>query len=136
MEEHLPEKWLTTWGAQIVLGGGNILLAKLKCPARKNLEIMTFRYLKTLVFDKIFKKLRYLLLYFWRVLLVMTNPLLYDYLTLSPDIHSSPHLFQENWHDHKKVWRFQQRGGAFVQWGIILLLPCTLFCIKVHNFEI
>ena len=42
---HLFEKWLTPWKAQIVLGGGNILLIKIeiKCPIGQNLEIMTFR---------------------------------------------------------------------------------------------
>ena len=40
-------------------GGGNILLIKIKIkwPAGQNLEIMTFRYLKTLIFDKVFKKI-------------------------------------------------------------------------------
>ena len=40
-------------------GGGNILFIKIKikCPAGQNLEIMTFRYLKTLAFDKFFKKI-------------------------------------------------------------------------------
>ena len=39
-------------------GGGNILLikTKIKCPGGQNLEIMTFRYLNTLVFDNFFKK--------------------------------------------------------------------------------
>ena len=56
VEEYLFEKWLTPWKAQIVLRGGDILLIKIKIrfPAGQNLEIMTFRYLKTLVFDKFF----------------------------------------------------------------------------------
>ena len=39
-------------------GGGNILPVKIKikCCARQNLEIMTFRYLKTLVYDIFFFK--------------------------------------------------------------------------------
>ena len=39
-------------------GGGNILLikTKIKCPGGQNLEIMTFRYLNTLVFDNLKKK--------------------------------------------------------------------------------
>ena len=47
MEEYLLEKLLTPWEAQIVLGGGDILLIKIKikCPVGQNLEIMTFRYL-------------------------------------------------------------------------------------------
>ena len=52
-------------------GGGNILLTKIKI---RNLELVTFRYLKTLVFDNFFKN--YISwFYFWRVLLVITNPL-------------------------------------------------------------
>ena len=46
---------------------------------------MTFWYLKTLVFDKFFYKLlQYLIFLFWRVLLVITNPLLYDYWKSPP----------------------------------------------------
>ena len=46
--------------------GGNILLVKIKikCPTGQNLEIMTFRYLKTLVFDNFFKKSHYLMFLF------------------------------------------------------------------------
>ena len=46
----------TIWKAQIVLRGGNALLMKIKikCPTGQNLDIMTFRYLKTLVFDMFF----------------------------------------------------------------------------------
>ena len=66
MEEYLFEKWLTPWKAQIDLGGGDILLTKIKikCPAGQNLEITIFRYLKTLVFEKFFKKLHYLMFSF------------------------------------------------------------------------
>ena len=42
------------------------------------LEIMTLRYLKTLVFDKVFKKIWCYIIWcfhFWRVLLVIINPL-------------------------------------------------------------
>ena len=75
--------------------------------AGQNLEMLTFRYHKTLVFGNFFKKLIWCF-YFWRVLLVITNPPLYDYSTLSPHIHLSLHSFQENWLDHKKLWRFHQ----------------------------
>ena len=78
-------------------------------PARQNLEIMTFRYLKTLVFDNFF--LNYNIIWcfwFWRVFLVISNPPLYDYSTLIPHIHLSPHSFLENWYDYKKFWRFHQ----------------------------
>ena len=46
----------TIWKAQIVLRGGNALLMKIKikCPTGQNLDIMTFKYLKTLVFDIFF----------------------------------------------------------------------------------
>ena len=49
--------------AQIVLWSGNTLFVKIKIkyPAGQNLEIMTFRYLKTLVFDKCFTKLQHYL---------------------------------------------------------------------------
>ena len=78
---------------------------KIKCPAGQNLETMTLRHLKTYVLDKFFK--HYIIcFYFWRVLLVITNPTLYDYSTLSPHIHLPPHSFWENWHDHKKSWGF------------------------------
>ena len=95
-------------------GGGNILFIKIKieCPAGQNLEIMTFRYLKTLVFDKLFQKLQIIwCFYFWGVSLVITNCLfnnLYNYLTLSPPYTLIPHSFQEIWHDSKKFWRFPQ----------------------------
>ena len=46
--------------------------------------------------------------YFWRVLLLIANPPLYDYSTLSPHISLSPHSFQQNWHDHKTFSRFYQ----------------------------
>ena len=52
---------MTPCKAQIVLEGGNILFIriKIKCPTGQNLEIMTLTYLKTLVFDKFFKKLQH-----------------------------------------------------------------------------
>ena len=82
-------------------GGGNILFIKIKieCPAGQDLEIMTFRYLKTLVFDKLFQKLQIIwCFYFWGVSLVITNCLfnnLYNYLTLSPHIHLYPIHFRK-----------------------------------------
>ena len=93
MDEHLFEKWLNLGKAQIVLGDGNILLIKIKIkwPAGKNLEIMTFRYRKTLFFDKFLKNYIIWCFYFWRILLVITNPLpLYAYLTLTPYTLISP----------------------------------------------
>ena len=43
------------------LGGDNILFINIKnkCCAGQNFEVMTFRYLKTLVFDRFFKKLQH-----------------------------------------------------------------------------
>ena len=64
--------------------------------------------------------------YFWRVLLVITNPLLYDYSNLSPYIHLSPHSFQENWHDHKKFWRFHQmHPSSNSSGGGGVMMPCA-----------
>ena len=64
-------------------------------PAGQNSEIMTFRYLKTLVFDKSFKKLQHCLMFSFlksRVLFVITNPLflsswLFDFVPLYTLIH-------------------------------------------------
>ena len=58
-------------------GGGDTLLikGKVKFPAGKKLEIMTFRYLKTLVFDNFFKNYNIIwCFHFGRVLFVITNP--------------------------------------------------------------
>ena len=59
----------------------------------------------------------------WRVLLVIANPpslWLFDFV---PHIHLSPHSFQENWHDHKKFWRFHQIPNhcsrGLMQWASI-----------------
>ena len=58
---------------------------KIKYSAGQSLEIMTFRYLKTLVFDKFFKKLQYYLkFYFWRVLLLIANPTPFMIIRLCP----------------------------------------------------
>ena len=75
MEEHSYEKWLTPWKTQVVLEGGNILFIKIKikCPTWQNLEIMTFRYLQTLTFFFLYYNIMWCF-YFWRVLLVITNP--------------------------------------------------------------
>ena len=73
------EKWLSSWKAQIVLGFGNILLIKIKikCSTGQNLEIIIFIFLKTLVFDKVFKNYNIIgCFYFWKVLLVITSLLL------------------------------------------------------------
>ena len=45
--------------------GGNTLLIKIKikCLAGQNLEITTFRYVKTLVFDEVFKKIQHYLMF-------------------------------------------------------------------------
>ena len=100
---------------------------KIKCPAGQNLETMTLRHLKTYVLDKFFKN--YInCFYFWRVLLVITNPTLYDYSTLSPHIHLPPHSFWENWHDHKKSWgfiRFQLPPPPY--WSYFKRLGLTFF---------
>ena len=49
---------------------------KIKYPAGKNAEIMTFRYLKTLFLTSVFKNYNILwCFYFWGELLVITNPL-------------------------------------------------------------
>ena len=65
MEEHSFEKWLTPCKAQIVLGSGNILFIKIKikCSTGQNVEIMAFRYLKTLAFDKFFTKFQHYLMF-------------------------------------------------------------------------
>ena len=126
MEKHLFEKWLTAWKSFFFFfffgggggGGGDILLIKIKikCPAGQNLE-MTFIYLKISVFEFFFLNCHiFWCFYLWRVLSVIINPPLYDYSTLSPYIHLSPHSFQENWHDHKKFWRFHQIP-PFCSWG-------------------
>ena len=66
LEEHSFEKWLTPYNAQVVLGGDNSLFIKIKskCPAGENLEIITFRYHKTLVFGDFLKKLQHLIFLF------------------------------------------------------------------------
>ena len=85
--------WEMTYplGSLYISGGGNILHIniKIKCHAgRQNLEIMTFRYLKTLVLTSFFKNYNIWCFYFWRVSLVITPPL-YDYLILVLYIHLS-----------------------------------------------
>ena len=56
LRNDLPLPWESSnfWGCNIL-----IIKIKIKCPAGQNLEIMTFRYLETLVFDKVFKKLQH-----------------------------------------------------------------------------
>ena len=56
---------LTPCKAQLVPMGGNFLFIKIKikCNKGQNLEIMTFRYIKTLVFDKCFKELQHYLMF-------------------------------------------------------------------------
>ena len=56
-------------------GGGNILYLKIKikCPAGQNLEIMTFRCLKTLVFDNFFKKLLHYLMFLFLKIIISDN---------------------------------------------------------------
>ena len=107
-------------------GGGNILfmIIKIKCPTGENFEIMTFRCLKTLVFDKFLTKLQhYLFFYSWRVLLVITNPLLYDYSTLSPHIHLSPIHF-------RKIDMNTKNSGGFIRFFAQLfrrgMIPCMV----------
>ena len=64
-------------------GGGNILL-KNEILTGQNLEIMAFKYLKTLVFDNFLKKLHYLIFLFLKSIITNNYPPLYDYPTLSP----------------------------------------------------
>ena len=63
--EYLLQKWFIPCKAQIVLG---VVIFfpfknKIKCPAEQNLEIISFRYLKTLVFDKFLEKLHHHLMF-------------------------------------------------------------------------
>ena len=113
------EKWLSSWKAQIVLGFGNILLIKIKikCSTGQNLEIITFIFLKTLVFDKVFKNYNIIgCFYFWKVLLVITS-LLLMIICFYPPIYLSLHSVQEDWDDHKKFWRFHQILSSHSSWG-------------------
>ena len=57
------------------MGGGNILVIKIKikCPVGQKLEIITFWYLKTLVFHKDFKKLQYYLMFFFLKSIISDN---------------------------------------------------------------
>ena len=48
---------------------------------------------------------------------MISNPPLYEYSTPPPHIHLSPNLFQENWYDHKKFYRFYQIPRPIVQEG-------------------
>ena len=81
---------------------------KIKCPAGKNLEIMIFRYLKTLVFDKFFKKLHDLMFSFLKSIICNNKPPLFVFMIirLCPPIYT--YSFQQNRHDHKKFGRFHQ----------------------------
>ena len=81
---------LTPCKAQIFLRVGNTLFIKIKikCPPEgPNLEIMTFRYHKTSVFDKFFKNLQCYLMFLFLKSIVITDPSLYDCLTFSLLIH-------------------------------------------------
>ena len=118
LEDNLFQKCLTPWKTQIVLGLGNIFLIKIKikCPAGQNLEIMTFRYLKTLVFDSFYKKLRYLMFLFLNVLMLVllvitTPPSSLWFFDFFPSYTLISHSFQENWHGYKKFWRSIVQGG-------------------------
>ena len=97
--------------AQLVLVGRNTLFIKIKikCPAGQNLEILTFRYLKTLVFDKFLKKLQHYLFYFWRILLVITNPPLHDYSTLPPPYTLTPVIH------FRKIDMTTKNSGCFIR---------------------
>ena len=59
-------------------------------PYRAELEIMTFRYLKTLVFDKFLKILLHYLMFLFLKSIISDN---YDYSTLSLHIPLSPYSF-------------------------------------------
>ena len=95
-------------------GGGNIFLMKIKIklPGRAKFRNHDYQisFLKNYSIIWCY--------YFWRVLLVITNPSFWlfhfvpQYTLISP-----PHLFQENWHDHKKIWKFHQFPLPIVQGG-------------------
>ena len=114
MEEHLFEKWLTPWKAQTVVGGWKYFSyeIKIKLPGRAKFRNHDYQisFLKNYSIIWCY--------YFWRVLLVITNPSFWlfhfvpQYTLISP-----PHLFQENWHDHKKIWKFHQFPLPIVQGG-------------------
>ena len=55
--------------------GSDILFMKIKMkyPTGQNLEIMTFRYLKTLLFDKFFKKLQHYLMFLFLKSIIRDN---------------------------------------------------------------
>ena len=69
--------WEMTYALQSsnISSGGNILLMKIKikCPTGKNLEIMTFRYLKNLVFDKFFKEIQHYLMFLFSKSIISDN---------------------------------------------------------------
>ena len=69
--------WEMTYALQNsnISSDGNILLMKIKikCPTGKNLEIMTFRYLKNLVFDKFFKEIQHYLMFLFSKSIISDN---------------------------------------------------------------
>ena len=69
-----------------ISGVGNIVFIKIKikCPAGQNLEIMIFRCLKTLDFDKFFRELQHYEMFLFLSIPLSRPSLLYDYSTLSP----------------------------------------------------
>ena len=79
-------------------GGGYILFMKIKikCPSGQNLGIMTFRYLKTSVFDKFLKKLQYLMFFLFLKSIISDNcpPFLW-FFNFGSHIHSSPIRFRQ-----------------------------------------
>ena len=63
---------------------------------------------------------------------MITNPPLFDYLTLSPSplppcIHLSPHLFQENWHDHKNP-------GGFIRFPTHPIVQGAWSHVHIYNW--
>ena len=134
MEEHLFEKWLTPCKVQIVLGSGNILLIKIKikCLTGQNLEIMTFRYNKTLLFDKLFKNLEHYLMFLFLKSIISDNTnLLFMFIQICPPhIHLSPIHFRKIDTTTKNSGgfiRYPHCSGGMMPWASFIFL--TIFSV-------
>ena len=121
-------------------GGGDILLIKIKiqcCSAGQNLEVMTFRYLKTLVLDKFFENYIIWYFHFWVVLFVIINPL---FMIIRLCLPIYPYSFQKNLHKYKKFWRFHQIPlppivqAGMIPWDILSMLFLIVFRFTVMDF--